>query len=353
MRFIGNKQNLLNNIYFIMLENNIKGSSFFDFFSGTSSVAKFFKNKNFKVFSSDILYFSYCLQRAYIKNNITPKFEKITRKNNQRNNLLDSNLEKVLLILNQIDPVNGFIYHNYSYEGTKELETPRMYFSGFNAKKIDAIRIQIEQWKEQNLLTEDEYYILIACLLESVSYVANISGVYSAFQKKWDPRALKDFIMKPINIYTNTQDNEVFHTDSLLLIDKIDVDILYLDPPYNERQYAPNYHLLETIAKYDEPKIKGITGVRDYTNQKSSFCNKVYALNDLEKIVKNAKYKYLILSYNSEGIMKESDIKQTLQNNGNLKLVEFDYNRFKSHNNGDNKLKKKIKEQLYILEKNF
>ena len=70
------------------------------------------------------------------------------------------------------------------------------------------------------------------------------------------------------------------------LIDNIDVDILYLDPPYNHRQYAPNYHLLETIALYDNPKIKGITGMRDYKNQKSEFCNKDTALQALEKIAK-------------------------------------------------------------------
>lgn len=84
---------------------------------------------------------------------------------------------------------------------------------------------------------------------------SNVSGVYSAFQKKWDPRALKKFLLKPIKLVFNRGNNEVFNIDSMKLVPKIETDILYLDPPYNERQYAPNYHILETIAKYDSPNM--------------------------------------------------------------------------------------------------
>ena len=133
------------------------------------------------------------------------------------------------------------------------------------------------------------------------------------------------------------------------LINGLNVDILYIDPPYNNRQYAPNYHLLETIAKYDAPKIKGTTGLREYANQKSDFCNKDTAIIALDKIAKTAKYKYLILSYNSEGIMPEKDIMFVLKKYGEVTLQNIDYPRFKSNSNGDSKHKKTIQEQLYIL----
>ena len=93
--------------------------------------------------------------------------------------------------LNKIKGVKGFIYQNYSKEPTIHLEKPRMYFIEENAKKIDAIRIKIEEWKVDNYINEDEYFVLLACLIESVPYYANISGVYATFQKKWDIRALK------------------------------------------------------------------------------------------------------------------------------------------------------------------
>ena len=133
------------------------------------------------------------------------------------------------------------------------------------------------------------------------------------------------------------------------LVSKLNTDVLYLDPPYNERQYAPNYHLMETIARYDSPQIRGVTGMRNYDDQKSDFCNKNNALKALDEIARTAKYKYLILSYNSEGIMPEESIMSTLKKYGEVVLQNGDYLRFKSNNNGDSKHKKIIQEQLYVL----
>ncbi|MCL2505326.1 MAG: DNA adenine methylase [Alphaproteobacteria bacterium] len=350
MRFIGNKENLLDRIYFALSQRNIYGKTFFDFFSGTASAAKFFKKQGYRVFSADILYLSYCLQRAYIVNNTEPKFEKLLSAIKfEKQSLFTSALDAVLEFLNNIKPIEGFIYKNYSVGGTIHLSQPRMYLSDDNAKKIDAIRIQIEDWKNNNLITEDEYFILIACLIESVSFFSNVAGVYAAFQKKWDPRALKPFVIKPIELVFNNEQNEAFNVNSMDLIQDIDVDILYLDPPYNERQYAPNYHLIETIAKYDNPVIRGVTGMRDYSNQKSVFCNKDTALQELDKIALIAKYRYLLLSYNTEGIMPQKNIDAILRKYGELEFVEFEYLRFKSNNNGESKTKKHIREQLYVL----
>jgi adenine-specific DNA-methyltransferase len=212
--------------------------------------------------------------------------------------------------------------------------------------------MQIENWKNEKLLTKEEYFILLACLIESISFYSNVVGVYAAFQKKWDKRALKPFVLRRIELVFNDKKNEVFNIDSMSLINNIKTDILYLDPPYNERQYAPNYHILETVAQYDNPIIKGITGMRDYTNQKSLFCSKDTALQSLDIISKTVKYKYLVLSYNSEGIMSSNDIIGVLSKYGKVELCEFEYLRFKSNNNGDSKTKKHILEQLYILTKN-
>ncbi len=352
MRFIGNKENLLEKIYQIFQQKNIFGNSFFDFFAGTSNVGQFFKKKGFQVFSSDLLYFSFVLQKAYIENNEVPTFETLLSKIEVKSNSLFENpLIKVINYLNGLPLQEGFITKNYTPKNTQHLEVPRMYFSDENGKIIDTIRIQIENWKIENLISENEYFILLACLIETVPFYANISGVYAAFQKIWDARAIKKMILRPIEIIKNQKENKVFNQNSVELISEIQADILYLDPPYNQRQYAPNYHLLETIAKYDNPIIKGVSGMRDYTNQKSQFCNAETGLNELHKIAKNANYKYLILSYNSEGIMPKTKIEQSLSSFGDLELVEFDYLRFKSNSNGESKNKKFIKEQLYILKK--
>lgn len=346
MRYIGNKENLLDTIHQVMQSKNIQGNSFFDFFSGTANVGKFFKKLNYQIYSSDLLYFSYVLQRAYIVNNEELHFNKLLRKLNfQSTSLFASPLRIVVEYLNQIEQKEDFIFQNYTPNGN------RMFYSDENGKIIDAIRQQIETWKTENLISENEYFVLLACLIETVPFYANISGVYAAFQKKWDARAVKKLILRPIEFVVNNKENFVFNKNSVDLLNEVEVDIFYLDPPYNQRQYAPNYHLLETIAKYDNPEIKGVAGLRNYDNEKSKFCNAITALQELSVIAEKGKFKTLILSYNDEGIMPQEQIISTLQKYGKVDLVEFDYTRFKSNNNGESKHKKMIKEQLYILQK--
>ncbi|MFC1756633.1 DNA adenine methylase [Patescibacteria group bacterium] len=350
MRFIGNKEKLLENIYEVICSTEIKDGVFCDFFSGTSNVGRYFKEKGFQVISSDVLYFSYVLQKAYIKNNKEPDFSKLSKTITiPRTTLFISPLDKMREYLNSLKGVSGFIYKNYTPEGTNKQEYPRKYFTGNNGKKIDAIRIQIEKWNEQKLISKNEYFVLLAMLVESVPFYANISGVYAAFLKNYDPRATKKFELKPIKIYAGNKKHWVYNQDSMHLLDNLETDVLYIDPPYNSRQYGGNYHLLETVAKYDNPEIKGVTGMRNYSHQKSEFCNVKTAIEALDKIALSAKYKTLVLSYNSEGIMPQKEIMKTLKKYGDVKLKEIDYLRFKSNSNGDSQHKKRIREQLYLL----
>lgn len=354
MRFIGNKERLVEKIYRILQSRGVSGQTFFDFFAGTSSVGKFFKRKGYQIFSSDLLYFSFVLQKAYIENDSEPTFQKLLEAEKlslSDFSLFSDPLSQIVERLNALPQKKGFIFQNYAPGGTNHLRIPRKYFSDENSQIIDAIRSQIECWTKENLLSELEYYILLACLIETVPFYANVSGVYAAFQKSWDPRARKRLVLRPIRVIRNGKKNQVFNRDSLELIEEIKTDILYLDPPYNHRQYAANYHLLETIAKYDNPTISGVSGMRPYHHQKSQFCNAETGLQALYNIAKNGRYKHLILSYNNEGIMPQSAILAILKEFGDVELVEFDRLRFKSNSNGESKAKKFIKEQLYILKK--
>ena len=327
MRYIGNKENLCDKIYHTLYTHQIQGETLFDAFAGTTSVSQYFKSKGYQIISSDLMYFSFVLQKAYIANNDTQLFSSLAAElPNTSHKLFTSNLEIVLSFLDDIFPIEGFIFENYTPKGTAHLPTPRMYFSDENGRKIDAVRQQIELWHQKNNITENEYFVLLACLIESISFYANIAGVYAAFHKKWDPRAIKPLTLRPIKLLNNHKENQVYNTDSVTLLNKIEADIFYLDPPYNARQYAPNYHLIETIAKYDYPTIKGVTGLRDYAEQKSLFCNPNTAL-PREAII------------------------ETLSQYGKVALTQFDYQRFKSNNNGESQTKKYIQEQLYILKR--
>lgn len=354
MRYIGNKSNIIEKIYSIISSKGVQGNSIFDLFAGTASVGIYFKQKNYSVYSSDLLFFSYILQRAYIVNNTEPTFDKLLKTIKIINNssLFDSPLTQIIAYLNCLEPKEGFIYNNYTPGGSTNLQTPRMFFSDENGKIIDAIRQEIELWKSNDIISEDEYFILLASLIESVSFYSNVSGVYAAFQKKWDPRAVKKFTLRPIKITINQYNNYCFNIDSSLLLEDVCADIFYLDPPYNQRQYAPNYHLLETIAKYDNPIIRGVSGMRNYEEQKSKFCNKMTALQELELIAIKGKFKYLVMSYNSEGIMEKESILSVLNQFGESYFVEFDNTRFKSNSIGINSDVRTIKEHIYILNKN-
>jgi len=353
MRFIGNKANIIGKIFQIISERNIKGNSIFDLFAGSTNVGRFFKKLNYQVYSSDLLFFSYILQRAYIQNNQDWTFDKLLKTLNIKSSTLFATpLNIVVEYLNNLEILEGFIYKNYTPAGTAKLDIPRMYYTSENGKIIDTIRQQIENWKNDELINENEYFTLLACLIETVPFYANVSGVYAAFQKQWDPRAVKKLQLRPIEIVKNQKQNYSYNDNAVNFLEKISADIFYLDPPYNQRQYAPNYHLMETIAKYDNPVIKGISGMRNYENQKSLFCNSEAGLQELNKIAQIGNYRWLILSYNTEGIMPKQKIISILEQYGNVELVEFDYLRFKSNSNGESKHKKYIQEQLYILQKN-
>lgn len=342
MRYIGNKTNLLKNINQV-IKDNCDGNEkvFCDLFSGTSSVARFFKNR-YKIISNDILYFSYVLQRATITNNEIPDFEKLKNK---------LNVENVLDYLETINinrkKYKTFIYDNYSPNDNCE----RMYLTPENAKRIDYIRTTIEKWKKENLIKENEYFYLLATLIEGVPFVSNITGTYGAYLKDWDKRAFKKFEMIRLNIVNNNEENECYREDANELIKKVSGDILYIDPPYNSRQYLPNYHLLETIARYDEPKINGKTGIRTYTEEKSNYCIKSKVYDELEELIKNAKFKHIIMSYNQEGLLKKEEIEQILKKYGDkdtYKLYQIPYKQY------ENKLTKKIEkhyEYIFYIKK--
>lgn len=342
MRYIGNKTNLLKNINQV-IKDNCDGNEkvFCDLFSGTSSVARFFKNR-YKIISNDILYFSYVLQRATITNNEIPDFEKLKNKLNVEN------------VLDYLETINinrknykTFIYDNYSPNDNCE----RMYLTPENAKRIDYIRTTIEKWKKENLIKENEYFYLLATLIEGVPFVSNITGTYGAYLKDWDKRAFKKFEMIRLNIVNNNEENECYREDANELIKKVSGDILYIDPPYNSRQYLPNYHLLETIARYDEPKINGKTGIRTYTEEKSNYCIKSKVYDELEELIKNAKFKHIIMSYNQEGLLKKEEIEQILKKYGDkdtYKLYQIPYKQY------ENKLTKKIEkhyEYIFYIKK--
>jgi adenine-specific DNA-methyltransferase len=306
-------------------------NTFCDLFAGTGIVGRYFKTKGYKIIANDIQYYSYVLNRHYIGNHKELNFTKLTKEIPDLKSIDVKNRKNfVCNYLSDLKGVKGFIYKNYCLGGTKDKEESRQYFSDENGMRCDAIRQEIENWKKEKLISDDEYYFLVASLIESTDKYANTASVYGAFLKKLKKTAQNNLILKPAELIINKKDHEVFNEDINELSNKVAGDILYLDPPYNHRQYATNYHLLETIAKYDNPKIHGKTGLREYQSQKSLYCSRSQVKKAFKDLILRAKAKYIFLSYNNEGLMTLGDIKEIMSLRGKYGNFTKEYNRFKA-----------------------
>ncbi len=333
MNYIGSKLSLLE-----FLEESIdkvagKNSNrvFCDLFAGTGIVGSYFKKKGYKIIANDIQHYSYVLNRHYIGNHRELTFAKLTKEVSDLKNIdVKDRRDFVCNYLSDLKGKKGFIYKNYCIGGTKGEKIERQYFSDENGMRCDSIRQKIEEWKEKKIISDDEYYFLTTSLIESIDKKANTASVYGAFLKKLKKTAQNNFILKPAELIINNQEHEVFNEDINEILKKTAGDILYLDPPYNQRQYATNYHILETIAKYDNPEIYGKTGLREYQDQKSVYCSKLKVKKVFKDLILNAKTKYIFLSYNNEGLMTLGDIKEIMSLRGEYGNFTKEYNRFKA-----------------------
>lgn len=341
MKYIGNKTRLTGFIEAAMTESRIPfNGTFCDIFGGTGSVGRHFKGRGFRIVSNDFMTYSYVVQYVSVCLNQMPDFD----------NLGLGGVENVIRFLNELQPVRGYVFENFAPSGA----CGRQYFSDINAMRIDAVREQIQDWYAGGRLSPDEYYVLLASLIDAADFVANISGTYGAYLKIWRSMALKPLTLKVPEIVNNNLVNEIYQEDANRLIRQIECDVLYVDPPYNERQYAPNFHVLESLAVWDKQELTGKTGQRNYADKKSRYCYKrdsVAAFNDL---IENANARYIVVSYNNEGIIPREEIINALGRRGAVTEYTTDYRRFRTERDSERRQYKqcgdKVVEHLYIVE---
>jgi len=355
MKYIGNKQRLLDFIDDVVQTERLpKRGTFIDIFTGTTSVAQYYKKKGYKIIANDFMTYSYVFQQAYIKNNQVPKFNNLLRSRNFNINptSLKSKYEPLKIVidyLNRLSGKKGFIFQNYAPTG----KFKRQFFSNENAMRIDDTREQLDKWKKDGLVNESEFYILLASLIDAADFVANISGTYGAYLKIWRSMALKSFTMLIPNLIENNLTHEVYKENSNRIIGDLEGDILYIDPPYNTRQYAANFHILETLACWDNPKVYGKTGLRPYEHQKSLYSQQTNCKEVFADLINNAKADYILMSYNNEGIIPHKFVLETLGKKGEVKVYTKDYRRFRTERDHENRHYKvpddKVKELIYFV----
>ena len=343
MRFIGCKALLLDNIKSVIDENAPDAKSFCDIFSGTATVARYFKQW-YEVTSNDLLYFSYVLQRGTVAVDCLPTYE-ILQENTGISDPVAYFNGLSLEQMERLPPERRFFQNTYAPIGG------RMYINDENALRIDFARNITEDWRKVGFLSDDEYYYLVACIVEGIPFVSNISGTYGAFHKEWERRSYKKYELR-LPICTNGKNNTCFNGNGADVLKEISGDILYIDPPYNERQYLPNYHVLETAAKYDFPEVRGITAQRAYENNKSDFCSKAKVVGAFEELIANARFNHIILSYSTDGLMSVEEIERTMKKYGDpnsFKIYWIPYRRYKSRSTETKE--EKLKEMLVYIRK--
>ena len=312
-RYLGSKTKLIPFIKDIIKNNCGEYNSFFDVFGGTGIVAYSFNEPNVKIIINDFLKSNKLAYETWLG---TGEYDikKIKKYINDFNSLLPQNIKE------------NYVSTNFG----------NSFFSINNAKKIGEIRERIENLSKKNKINKREEAILITSLLYAMDKIANTCGHYDAYRKKLDTSLSLTLQIPKINNENNIK-NEIYNIDSNLLVKQIKADIVYIDPPYNSRQYGDAYHLLENIATWEKPEVTGIA--RKMINRshiKSKYCT-VGAPFAFKDLIENLDCKYILVSYNnmgekgagrSQAKISDEEIKNILSEKGEVKVFEQDYKYF-------------------------
>jgi len=323
-RYLGNKNSILPFIDNIIKNEIGHFDSFCDIFSGTGVVGNYFNKKDNKIIFNDLLYHNFVSINAFLNQD---KF----------------NQDKLLKIIND--------FNNLSIEKENYFSNNfgNRYFSKKNAIKIGFIREEIRNLFIHDNINLKEKFILLTSLNYSIDRIANTVGHYDAYIKK----DLKDLNFEMKLISTNTEkniNNKIYNKDANLLIRDIECDILYLDPPYNSRQYSDAYHLLENLSLWQKPEVFGVAKKFDRSKIKSEYC-KINASILFDDLIQNAKCKYILLSYNNMGNngngrsnakISDEQIMKSLSKRGKVKVFEQDYKEFNTGKEKRNDNKERI-----------
>jgi adenine-specific DNA-methyltransferase len=319
MRYLGNKTKLggwIADIIGSVHDAPIADITVYDACAGTGAIAQCLGARGYKVVSSDVNAYAHSL--AHSRTMVT------------RDTVLSHTLTlRELLDMLNAETSEGYVCERYSPGG----EAGRKYFTKENAVNIDGARARLSALLADGSVTQDGYTFLLGCLIECVSLVSNIPGTYGAFNRIWDPRALKPFRLTEEvanTLWAPRRGTACHHADAASLVAETECNVLYLDPPYNARDYATYYHVLEAIARYDGAAIKpNKTGTPLAPVARSAWCIKARAAAELEMYVSRTRATVVALSYNDEGLISDDVVRDTMSKYGEYSVHETDYRRFK------------------------
>jgi adenine-specific DNA-methyltransferase len=306
-RYIGSKARLADQII-----EHVGGPSgshrFVDLFCGTGAVAAAAAANGWHVHLNDHLHSAVVTAAARLIGPKAVKFHAL------------GGYERTISKLNAAMPRRGFIYREYSPASFDLIGVERRYFSEANAAKIDAVRSQIREWRDEDLVTGPEETLLIADLISATNRIANIAGTYGCFMRKWQAKALTPVLLVARKLAAFEVQVSVSVADASD-VEVTRTDTVYMDPPYTKRQYAAYYHLVETIVVGDEPNVSGVAGLRPWQAKSSPFCYKNKALNAITRLVDGIPAERIYLSYSDNAHVGIETLAGGLETVGNTNAI--------------------------------
>ncbi len=337
-RYIGNKTRLANHLVSLLSPELSPGATVADLMCGTASMAVAFRQAGYSVIAADLM--TYSRHHANVRLNLTeaPTFAALSR----------SGYHGALAHLNELPPTNGFMVREYSPAGSPAAQcAPRQYFSAVNAARLDSILEQLRTWEDRALLTEMETSLLRHDTVLAVNRIANIAGTYGHYWSKWTRASQQPLALVPSRFYSGSTDHLVLQGRAEDIASGLTCDLCYLDPPYTKRQYAANYHILETVARGDEPEAIGVSGLRPWRDQYSDFCSKVRIRDAFRMIITQANCPLFAVSYSEDGLLTRDETASLLAEFGSVTSYAFPFPRFKSNQSN---LTRTLSEFLFVLD---
>lgn len=336
-RYIGNKTRFLSSLMSVISRLVRPGQTVADLMCGTASVSAALRTSGYRVIASDLMTFA--VQHAMVRLTLDspPPFSK-----------LGGSYFTVLDLLQSLKPIKGFMVREYSPAGKPMAGcSPRMYLSAENAGIIDAINQQLNSWNAKGLVTRQEQALLRHDLVLATNRVANIAGTYGHYRSKWSNGSLSKLALLPTDFVWGFSRNHIVMRGRAESVSQgLTADLCYLDPPYMKRQYAANYHLIETIARGDEPEAIGVSGLRPWRDQYSDFCSKLRIRDAFSKIIKGMNCPIFLVSYSEDGLLTREDMLDLLTKFGEAEVCEYAVPRFRSNSSP---LSRTMTEYLFIL----
>ena len=328
-RYIGSKDKLAQTIIDTIHEKCPDARSVIDLMAGTGLFSLALRRNGYRVVASDVMTYSFHHLRVNLLLNSSPTFNGLVPLLGE-----DCTYTRVLDYLNHLAPVAGYITKEYTPNGAPDAGCkPRMYYTTENGMKIDAIRQTIKMWYENNLITDIEHSLLLHDLIMASNDIANIAGTYGHYLSHFVKRSTDPISLYPTVFDTsdNVNGHEIRRGYAEEISQELYADVCYIDPPYIKRQYAANYHLLETLAREDEPDAIGESGLRPWRDQYSNFCSKVRIRGSFNLILRNVHSNNIFISYSEDGLLPINDLCEFLSQYGRVEVSEIRYKRFRSN----------------------